>query len=473
MRLTFAGSALLLFLTGCASVPSIPSPVAPSTAVGAFAGARLEGVTGSALPANWWRLFEDPVLDGHVQRALAANADLRVAIANLEIARAQARQAEASRLPQTVVESGAGPDRADQQPSTSSLPKTSYELGATVAYEIDLFGRLRSAALAAGADAEAVQAALESARVAVVADTVAAYVDLCAANANAALAARQVAAQQKSLDLVADQLAAGEVSPLEVSQARLLREQVAATAAPFEADRKRALFRLAVLQGRPAAEAETFPAGCAAAPRIGLPLPVGDGAALIARRPDIREADRRLAAAGARVGVATADLYPRIQLGGSAGLIAGGFDGFLTPLITWAFPNQGPARARLAAAKGSAEAALANWDRVMLRALGEVETALADYQAEGSRRASLTLALAEAEQVLKRANARQRLGADNYLLVLDAERSRNTAASQLVLSEARIAQTQVAIFRALGGGWEAQPVVAIAREDGGRVVGLN
>lgn len=470
-RLTLAG--LLIVLTGCASVPPTPPPVAPSTALGPFAGARAEGVTAAPLPPGWWRLFDDPALDGHVQRALAANADLRVAIANLEVARAQTRQADAVRLPQTVVESGVGPDRADRQPSTSSVPKTSYELGATIAYEVDLFGRLRSAASAANADAQAVQAALESARVAIVADTVAAYIDLCAANANAALARRQMKAQQQSYDLVADQLRAGEVSPLELSQAALLRDQVAATAAPFQGDRSRALFRLAVLQGRPASEAETFEAACTAAPRIVQPLPVGDGAALIARRPDIREAERRLAAASARVGVATADLYPRIQIAGSAGLIAGGFDAFLTPLVTWAFPNRGPARARLAAAKGGAEAALANWDRVMLRALGEVETALADVQAEAARRATLRQAMTEADTVVRRAGARQRLGADNYLLVLDAERNRNTLASQLILSEARIAQTQVALFRALGGGWEPHPIVSASREDVGRPAGLN
>jgi NodT family efflux transporter outer membrane factor (OMF) lipoprotein len=447
-------SAAALALGACASAPPAMRPTPPAAALDPFAGAQGQGITAGATLPDWWRLFDDPILDGHVQRALAANADLRVALANLETARAQARQADALRAPQTVIESGAGPDRADRQPSTSAVPKSGYELGATVAYEIDFFGRLRFAGEAAKADAEAAQAALDAARVLVVSDTVAAYIDLCAAGANLALAASQVEAQQRSYDLVNEQLRAGEVSPLELAQARLLRDQVAATAPPFEADRKRALYRLAVLQGRPAAEAETLGAECAHLPRIQQALPVGDGATLLARRPDIREAERRLAAAGARVGVATADLYPRIRLGGSAGLVAGGVDAFLTPLVTWAFPNQAPARAQVTAAKGSAAAALANWDRVMLRALGEVETALADYGNEARRRAVLLEAVAQAEQVSRRVQARQRLGSDNYLLVLDAERSRNTAATQLLQSEARIAQLQVALFRALGGGWE-------------------
>jgi outer membrane protein TolC len=183
-------------------------------------------------------------------------------------------------------------------------------------------------------------------------------------------------------------------------------------------------------------------------------LPVGDGATLIARRPDIREAERKLAAATVRIGVARADLYPRIQLGGSGGLIGGGSDAILTPLITWAFPNQSAIRARIAGARGNADGALAAWDGVMLRALREVETALSDYSAENQRRRSLAAAVAESERAVRRAQSRHRLGADSYLVVIDAERSRNSAASQLLASDLRLAQIQVSLFRALGGGWE-------------------
>jgi NodT family efflux transporter outer membrane factor (OMF) lipoprotein len=443
---------LAAVLTGCVTAPAPKAPVAPPAAVGPFVGAADVGASPLPPPADWWRLFDDPALDAQVARALAANADLRVAIANLEAARASARQADTARLPATVIESGAGPDRADRQPSTSSVPKTSYELGATIAYEIDLFGRLKSAATAARADAEAVAAAADAAQVAVAADTVAAYLDLCGAEANIRLADAQLANQQRSYDIVDDQLRAGEVSPLELAQARGLLERTRSAGPAFEADRRRALFRLATLGGRPPAEAVEV--RCGALPNIAAPLPVGEGGALITRRPDLREADRRLAAASARVGVATADLYPRIQLGGSAGLIAGGSDAILTPLITWAFPNQTAIRARIAAARGNAAAALANWDRVMLRALQEVETALSDVRAERDRQAALLAAAAQAELAVRRAQARQRAGADSYLLVVDAERTRSTAASDLLASQIRLAQAQVGLFRALGGGWQ-------------------
>lgn len=450
---------LPVLLAGCATLPVSPPTVAPSSATGGFVEAKANAVSLAPVPPNWWQLFDDPVLDGHVERALAANADLRVALANLDVARAAGRQANAARLPRIGVESGAGPINAVDQPSTTTVPTTDYDVGATVAYEIDLFGRLRAATATARADASASAAALDAARVTVVADTVAAYVDLCGGLANARIARDAVSSQQRSSKLIAQQLRYGEVSPLELAQSQALLRRAEAVVPPFEADRRRALFRLATLQGKPPAEADTLPIGCAGPPKINTEIPVGDGAALIARRPDIREAERKLAAATARIGIATADLYPRISLGGSAGLKSGAFDAFVTPLISWAFLDRNAVRAKIAAARGTEAAALANWDGVMLRALREVETALADYRAESIRHASLTDALLENDKVVKRARARFRLGADSYLLVLDAERSRNDTASQQAASDLRIAQIQVALFRALGGGWEAPPAL--------------
>lgn len=450
----FAPLPIVALLAGCATLPQPPTTVAPQSARGDFVEARENAVALAPLPPNWWRLFADPVLDGHVERALAANADLRVALANLEISRAAVRQANAARLPRAGVESGAGLTKAVDQPSTTTVSTTDYDLGATIAYEIDLFGRLRSATAAARADADASAAALDAARVAVVADTVAAYVDLCGAVESGRIAREAVAAQQRSADLIGRQLRLGEVSPLELSQSRALLRRAEAAPPLFEADRRRALFRLATLQGKPPAEADTLPVGCTAPPKVAGEIPVGDGAALIARRPDIREAERKIAAATARIGIATADLYPRISIGGSAGLTGGGFDAFLTPLISWAFLDRNAARARIASTRGNEAAALASWDAVMLRALREVETALADYRAERSRRVSLASALGEADKALTRSKARFRLGADSYLLVLDAERSRNDTASQLAASDLRMAQIQVVLFRALGGGWE-------------------
>src|SRR3989344_1101446 len=214
-------------------------------------------------------------------------------------------------LPQTTIESSLGIDNPANQPSASgNVPTTDYDLAVTASWDADLFGRLRSGALAARADAEAQAAALEGIKVAVVADTVLAYVDLCGATRSLAVVQEQVALQDRALTIIRSQLAAGEGSPLEASQAANLVASTKATIAPLEAAQANARYRLATLAGRPAGEARSNPVTCSAPPKLRNAAPVGDGTALLLRRPDIREAERRLVAATARIGVARADLYP-------------------------------------------------------------------------------------------------------------------------------------------------------------------
>lgn len=447
--LVFAAS-----LGACTSINPERAPRPSVTADGSFTTAAAADVATEAVASDWWRLFDDSAIETHVQRALSANTDLRAAIANLESARSSQRLAQAAQTPATVIESGAGPERADRQPSTTSVPKTSYELGVTAAYEIDLFGRLRAASRAARAETEASTAVRDAVRVAVIADTVSAYIDYCTATASRNVAANLVSIQQRSVGLVAHQLAEGEVSELERAQSLAALESARAALPPLEADQSRALFRLATLQGMTPAVADSLRPACETPPLIMGPVAVGDGATLIARRPDIREAERRLAVATDRISIATADLYPRIMLGGSAGRISGGWDGILTPLITWSFPNQSAARARIAAAKGTQGAALAAWDAALLRALREVETAIVDYRSERERSQRLDAALQESDKAMRRAETRFRLGADNYLLVLDAQRTQGNLTLQLAASRGRIAQLQVQLLRALGAGWE-------------------
>jgi NodT family efflux transporter outer membrane factor (OMF) lipoprotein len=447
-----------LAVAGCMTAPTPPPTIAPATATGAFADLPIAAI--GPVPDDWWRLYHDPTLDRLISASLVANADLRVAYANLDGARAALRQARAARLPQTTIESAGTLDKSATQPSASSnVPTTDYDLALTASWDADLFGRLRSAALAAGADADAQAATLDALRVAVVADTVLAYVELCGATRAAAISRQVIAVQERSVGLVEDQLAAGEVSPLEVSQAASLLESTRATLAPFEAARANALYRIATLQGRPPAEARGFNLVCNAPPKLPAAVPVGDGQALLLRRPDIRDAERRLAAATARIGVARADLYPRVNLGGTVGLLTGGFAATASPLISWAFPNQAPARARLAQARATERAALAGWDVAVLRALREVETALVAYDAEVRRNRALDAARLQSELYARRAAARVRLGDAAFLIQFDAERVRAQAALGQAQSDLTVAQAQVALFRALGGGWQTSAPV--------------
>lgn len=446
---------MAVLLAGCvAKPPPNAAPPPPEAATAPFLGAP----DAAPVQGEWWRLFADDALNEHVARALGANRDLRVAVATLDAARANARLAGANRTPDVVLESGASPTtRGVNQPSTTTVLKSSYELAVEVAWEADLFGRLRNQSSAASANAEAAAAARDGVRLAVVADTVGAYLDLCWAGELARVAAQQIDVQRRQVETVQRQLQAGEVSPLELAQARQLLGRLEAGLPAFEADAQRARYMLANLEGLPPAEAAQFQ--CGRPPSIAGALPVGDGAGLLARRPDIREAERRLAAAGARLKVATAEMYPRVSLGASGGLIAGALDAFITPLISWSFINPARIKARIALAKANQDGALAQYDAIWLRALREVESALADLDAERRANLSLAAAVIDARSAARRAEARVTIGDANPLLALDTRRTAFDTELQVALSARRLAQRQVFLFRSLGGGWEESSVM--------------
>lgn len=451
-------SLLALAAAGCATPGAqAPRAILPTGAEAPFAALPWASI--AAVPDHWWRLYDDPELDRLVAASLAANADLRLAYANLDAARAALRQARAQRLPQATLESSLGTDNPADQPSAATVSSSDYDIAATVNWDADLFGRLRSGALAARADAAAADAAADGVRVAVVADTALAYVDLCGARRGEAVAREIAAAQARAVETLRDQLRAGEVSPLEVSQAETLLAAAEADVPGFAAQRDNALYRLATLQGLAPAAARGWSLACTAVPRLPGAVPIGDGTALFLRRPDIREAERRLAAAAARVGVAHAELYPRINLGGAVGLLRGDFSAALSPLVSWALPNV-PGRAKLAQARATEAGALASWDIAVLRALREVETTLAEMDAEVARNRRLADAEAAGARYARRSAARVRLGDAAPLLRIDAERSLATARLARARSDLLVARNQVLLFRALGGGWQGPGVEA-------------
>ncbi|MDP3081189.1 MAG: TolC family protein, partial [Brevundimonas sp.] len=201
---------------------------------------------------------------------------------------------------------------------------------------------------------------------------------------------------------------------------------------------------------------------CQRPPQLTRSIPIGDGAQLLARRPDVRRAERNLAAAAARVNVATADLFPRIILGGSLGSTALDAGDLSTdssvrfnvgPLISWSFPNVFAARARIEQASAGSDAALATFDQTVLVALQETETALANYANELDRRAALQAARDQAASAARLSRLRFDAGADSFLTVLDAERTLAGADAQLAASDALVTTYQIALFKALAGGW--------------------
>jgi len=444
-------SALLamVMLSACSLVPPPPER---NTALAAhpFTGTGTGNVTLAPLAESESALRAFPELQALVQASLAANADLRVAYATVDRARASAAEARALRLPQSAIESSLRFDDRGSQPGVETTQTTDFDVAAAASWDVDLFGRLRAAALASRADADASAAAFEGMRLAISLETVNAYLDHCAAIHGADALRAAIAAQDRLSATFERQRIAGEVSGIEVAQAQAMLASLRATLPVLDAARLASRYRLAELQGRPPAEAAQLVTDCRAIPVLGGALPVGDGQALLLRRPDIREAERRLAAATARIGVARAELYPRLNLGGAVGLLTGGLVANATPFLVWSFPNQSPARARIAQAEAGERAALANWDATVLRALREVETAITVLEQETRRNTQLSEAVSAAERLALRSAARVRLGDAAPPLRHDADRVEAQARLAKLQSDIALARSQFTLLRMLG-----------------------
>ncbi len=474
----------LLVLAGCATAPKGPDYHLPDAAVinqprasaqfleqeraadERASNRQAAPFEATPLPDRWWRLFQDPRLDALVEKALAHNTDLRQAAANLE--RVQAMESEARGGERPTVSVSGGPSYG--HPSGLSMLKKDfvpadtyrYSAGVSLSYQLDLFGQIRRGIESAQASTEAATAALDLVKINVAAGTARAYAQACATGQRLEAAQQSVQLQSQALNLTERLQRAGRVGEMDAARARSQLQQLEAALPPLLAQRQSALYRLATLTGD---LPEAFPrdlAQCHVAPQVAGPLPVGDGAALLRRRPDIRQAERELHAATARIGVAVADRYPKISLGlsaGSAGTLAGfGHSDTLSwslgPLISWTLPNTGVADARIAQAEASTRQLAARFDGVVLTALRETETALNDYARELDRRASLKAARDSAAVVAAQARRLYQGGKVGYLDALDAERALATNEAALAASDALLVDEQVQLFLALGGGWE-------------------
>jgi len=418
----------------------------------------------------WWHLYADPELDRLITQAFAANTDLRAADANLSAARAIFEAARADQYPETGIDAaatgGRDPTLNEITEALGGKPRGGWIYDSTIdaSYEIDLFGRVRRSIDSARATDEAIAAARDAVKVTVAAETARAYLEICTLGEQIAVAkqSHDVTAREASIAMARE--AAGDGTILDLARAQGLAAQVGASIPDLEGERRAALFQLASLLGRTPVDAPQEAEACTSPPRLSALIPVGDGAALLRRRPDVREAERRLAAATARIGVATADLYPRITLAGfwgsasnNAGLLDTG-EGLIWgigPKITWSFPNQAVPRARIRQAKANTNAALAQFDSTVLRALNETAQALARYGSEIERRDALGQFQARERQAYGIAHDQFLAGSISDIDLLTTEQSLIAADAAVAASDATIAQDQIAVFKALGGGWQA------------------
>ena len=453
--------ASMVLLSACAVGPDYKTPVqAPvvlqNAPAGAFSTANPE--------AQWWKAFNDPVLDGLITQALSGNLDLKVAVARVDEARALFKDARLDQVPR-VTASGAYQKSDQQQPGSNGqrVESETYQAGFDAGWEIDLFGRVRRGVESARAEAGAAQADLRDAQVTVAAEVARNYLELRGYQARLAVANRNLDTQRETLRLTQVRYNAGSGSPIDVASAQARLNATEAAIPALVTAEKRANYRLCVLLGqRPGALDAVLVAKDAEVTPLIAALPIGDAADLLRRRPDVQAAERRLAAQTAKVGVATADLFPRVRVTGFVGFLSGTSSGFgnsasqawsVAPVVTWPALDLGGAHQRLKAAEARNDASLAVYDQTVLRALEDLETALVAYRQQQAQLVSLTNQAAASRRAAELARIQYKEGGIDFLVLLDAERTLLAAEDSLTVAETGVNTNVVAIYKALGGGW--------------------
>jgi multidrug efflux system outer membrane protein len=459
-----ASAAAMTFLGGCAVGPNYHRPDTPVDTH--FANAGEPGFAETEAVEHYWTGFGDSMLTGLINDALAHNTDLRAAEANLRAARAARRLAGFDQYP-TVTLAASYTHNLDSQEQLPGVDMHDREFDAAQAgfdglWELDLFGRVRRNVEAARGDLGAAAATLQDARVSVIAEVARDYFILRGLQDQLALTRRNAENQASTFKLTRNRLDAGRGNELDTSRAEAQWQTTLSTIPTLEASIATTCYRLSVLTGRQptalGASLDTL------APMPALPPlnAIGTPEQLLRRRPDVRVAERRLAAATARVGVAVGDLFPKVTLVGEVGYFAPTFGDFgqsearsfsVGPSISWAAFDLGRVQARISSAKAQTDEALAAYEGAVLGALEDTEGALISYGRSQVRRDALRVAAAASDKAADLARKRFEGGLIDFLEVLDAERTALSA--ELLLSQSRTdaATSLVAVYKALGAGW--------------------
>lgn len=469
----FMAALLLLLLSGCTVGPDyrrpetqVPSRYSPSAgAAGGFPGPAADTEL-----ARWWRVFDDPVLNMLVEEASATNLDLKLAEARIRQARA-ARAVAGGGLGPTLDASGSY--KRSQTPATSadgrdiSVYNDQYQAGFDAGWEIDIFGGQRRNLEAADAD---LLAAVESRRdvlVSLTAEVARNYIQLRTFQQQIAITRKNLAAQQHSAKLTRERFEGGFVGGLDVANAQAQTATTAAQIPLLESSARQAIYSLSVLLGQaPAAlEARLTPEG--AIPGAPPDVPLGVPSDLLRRRPDIRQAEARIHAATARIGVAAAELYPKFTITGAFGYQASDFGGWFDgssqfwsfgPSAIWRLFESGRIRAGVEVQKALQEQEVLTYRKTILGALQEVENALVASAKEQEHRQSLTEAVAANRKAVTLAEKLYTEGLTDFINVLQAQQALFGTENALVQSTADLSTDLVALYKALGGGWQQTPV---------------
>lgn len=459
-----------LWLASCAVGPNYHKPEVPVAQKFEAAGQTYD-TTGEVAVAQFWTQFNDETLNGLINDALLANHDLRIALARFSEARAARGESKFDLAP-TITASGGYTEQLATRDEAAALQggvrKTKlYDAGFDAIWELDFFGQIRRNIEARTADAQSAEAALRDAQVIVTAEVARTYFELRGQQSQLDVARRNVENQRSSLNLTNARLDAGRGTEFDTSRAQAQLSSTLATIAPLEAAVARSIHRLSVLTGREPTALTTPLSASTPLPPLPQVIAVGNPADLLRRRPDIEASERALAADTARIGVAVADLFPHVTFTGSLGYAAGKSDALgdagtgtrlIAPGISWAAFDIGRVRAQITGARARANGSLAVYEQTVLRALEETEDALVTHARSRERLEHVADSARASGVAANLARARFDGGIVDFLEVLDAERTQLEAEDQLAQSRTDTATSLIAVYKALGGGWQQAPL---------------
>ena len=461
------GIVLALTLAGCASVG--PDYVPPHTATPTAWHADLQGglnahATDPQVLAHWWQVLNDPVLTQLITQASAGNRDLAVAQANIRAARANRGIAAAALYPTLDAKASATRTHNNAQIGGGDSREL-YTADFDAQWELDLFGGTRRAVQAADADVQASEEQLHDVLVSLLAEVALNYVDLRSLQERIAVAQQNITARSQSSDISGWRYQAGLGSALDAEQARYALEQSRAQLPTLRTSLAQTMNRLAVLTGRPPGAVEALLVMPAPVPVTPLALAVGVPADVLRQRPDVRRAERQLAAQTARVGVASAAQYPNFSLLGTIGweTLSGGnlFTSAtrVTALganITQPIFNAGRIRQTIEVQNALQEQALATYESTLLTALQDVENALIAYAQEQQRYDALQAGATAAQNAATMALDQYTSGLVDFQVVLETQRALLLLQEQVVISAGEVTANLIRLYKALGGGWTPQ-----------------
>jgi multidrug efflux system outer membrane protein len=451
-------------LAGCAVGPNYKKPETPVAQT--YGAAEPALYTPEQAQVQFWKQFGDETLNKLVDDSLNANHDLRIAVGRLAEARAARHQSLYDLGPTVTASAG----HTTQQTSAVQFgfPYTSsyYDAGFDATWELDLFGRVRRSVEASSAELQGAEANLRDAQVSVIAEVARTYFELRGEQNQLAVARKNVENEQESFNLTDARLKAGRGTEFDTSRARSQLSTTLATIDPLEAAVQRSIHRLGVLTGRDPNALQSLLTPVKDLPELPKSVAVGDPGTLLRRRPDIRVAERQLAASNAEIGVAVGDYFPKVTFTGSFGYEAKTPNGLGTsasrfysigPGISWAAFDLGRVHARVAGAKARTNTAVAQYEQTVLKALEETENALVTHARSRDQLVHAADAAEASAAAAKLARVRYEGGIVDFLEVLDAERTQLQAEDQLAQTRTATATSLIAVYKALGGAWEGAP----------------